>query len=277
MSISGGIKFFDRSKALSRDGATITATSGDDSSIYTLSLNKYIGWTSVGSTDATTETLNIDLITSKTINIILLVDHNFKEFTVKYWNGSTYVDFTTVTGIDGTLGGGISETSFSQDTAYYEFDEISTTKIEITITKTQTVDAQKSLIYANITSEIGTFDGFPNVNNVSHSRNSRIKKSLSFKDINQKSYETVAISMDLMRYPGQNDIDIIDILHTLDETFQIWLCGGRYGTTYFRFAQRGWNLKDIYNVQMIDDLGATYADNVYVHGVNKTLTVNEAV
>ena len=173
MAITGGIKFFDKSKTLFADGTTIVAgVSGDPSAEFTIDRNRLSYYRSVGSNDTITETLTITLPSAQTIDRILILDHNWKEFTIKY---DSATDFTSVVGLDGALGGGISETVFADGTAYYEFDSVSVTStIEIAITKTQVANAQKFVNQIIGTTEIGTLVGYPVVG-LSQDRNIRAK------------------------------------------------------------------------------------------------------
>ena len=99
MAITGGIKFFKKNQM---SDASPSATSGDASAKFMLDLDVDTYWTSVGSSDSTTETITINFGSNKTIDRILLLDHNFKNFTVKYLSGSSYVAFANVIGIGGT-------------------------------------------------------------------------------------------------------------------------------------------------------------------------------
>ena len=202
MPITGGLKILKRSKALFEDGVTMAATSGTGSESRALDRNRFTFWRSVGSSDSVTETLILTFPSTTTIDRIFLVDHNWKSFTVKYDSGGVFVDFTSVVGLDGALGGGISETTFADNTAYYEFDSVSTTRLEITATLTQTADEDKYLNQLMATEEEGTMVGFPEIKGFTWSRNSRVKKMLSGRSLVQKSEESIKFSLDFKNYPG---------------------------------------------------------------------------
>jgi len=126
MAITGGIKFFDKNKADSLTGAMAIASSGDPSAGFILDRNNFTVWRSVGSDDTTTETITVTLSSSQTFNRLFLLRHNFKEFTVKYWNGFSFVNFVNVVGINGIATSGISETVYALGSSYYEFDSVTT-------------------------------------------------------------------------------------------------------------------------------------------------------
>ena len=206
------------------------------------------------------------------ITRIFLVDHNWKEYTVKY---GASVDFTNVTGIDGALGGGIAETAYARDTSYYEFDSVNTDTIIITATKTQTADQEKTLVQFIATEELGTLTGYPRIGNVKLDRNTRREKAISGRQHVEKSYESASFDLNLRTYPGQADIDLLDSLHDRDIPFLAWLSGGM--PDQFRFTQRGFRLKDIYSMQTDRAASNAYDKNIYINGVNQRYSFQEVV
>ena len=205
-----------------------------------------------------------------TIARIVLADVNWKEFTVKFDGGP---DFTTVVGLDGALGGGIAETAFVRDTAYYEFDAVTATTIEITITKTQVANEDKTLVLFIATEELGTLTGFPNNKGVTLSRNESSEKAISGRFSIEKSYESASFELTLKAYAvrtdviGQADIDLLDSLHDMNIALIVWANGGVPDN--FRVEQRGWRLKDIYHMQTIRGTRNAYSKNVYTLGVDQ--------
>lgn len=276
--ISGGIKFFQRSKCLLEDGASIVASSGDASADRCLDRNPVSYYRSVGSTDMTNETLEITFDSMKTFSRILLLDHNFKEFSVKYDVAGVWTDFANVVDLDGSQAT-ISETVYSKDTAYYEFDSVTTGKILISVLKTQVVDAEKYLNQVIVTNEIGTLQGYPQIRNIGLDRNIRNEKMLSGRVLSMKSDEFFKVGLDFKDYPASlsDDIDLIFSLHDIEEPFLIWLCGGKYGSNYFRKQARGYRLRDVIAVQLIAPLAPIYSDNVYVNSLNFSASFQEAV
>lgn len=275
--ISGGIKFFKQNKSLFKNGTTAIASTNTDSAKHILSSNKYAQWESIGSNDITDETITITLSQSVDINRIFLIDHNMKQFTIKYWGGSSWDDFTSVVGIDGSLGSGISETAFSQDTAYYEFDSVNTDQFLITGSTTQTANQDKEIVQFIATEEIGTFLGYPRVQGLKHNNNITKSKLLSNKTWAYKSQETLTFQIDFNSHPYQNDVDILEVLHESIDPFLVWLCGGRYGTSYFRIEQRGWRLKDVYNMQESTAFGSLYSKNIYINGAETGIALLEHI
>lgn len=268
--ISGGIKFFSDNPALSENGGSISsATSGSVASANILDKLSYTYWTSVGSNDTTTETIVI-AFPNATISRLLLLDHNWKQYTVKYWNGFSFVDFAAVSGLDGSISV-ISESTFADDSSYYEFTQITTTQIQITVTKTQSANAQKYLATFFPTAEIGTMSGFPKVDPVNFTRTPRTSQMLSGRVKIVKQPQTVSITLGFANYPVLSygaDVDLVLSLVDSEIPFYIWLCGGRRGSNYFSYQIRGWDLKNCYRVQIDSDVALTWTDNLYKSGQN---------
>lgn len=264
MAITGGIKFFEKSKCLLINEASCVASTGDVVEDFILDNNRISYWNSVGSDDATVETLTITF-NEASISRLFLVDHNFKQYTAQYWNGSSYADFGNVTGIGGALVGGISETTFSQNTSYYEFDAVTTTRIQITITSTQTANQDKVLNQVIVTNELGTFDGYPDVDKLKLDRNLSKTKMLSGKSRIIYGYESVSFSLKFSKYPSSlsDDLDLVFTLWDEKEPILVWLCGGRYGSTYFRYQVRGFRLQDVYQVKISNSMPVGYYKNIY--------------
>lgn len=280
MSITGGIKFFDLTRA--RTGlATAAASTGNTSAPAVLDGNIYTMWESVGSNDATTETLTITFSPAITINRLLLANLNWKDFNIQYNNGSGYTHFAAVVGLDGSLAN-ITETAFADSAAYYEFTQVAgITAIRCQVLKTQVVDAQKNLFRFFAFSELGTFIGFPKVATTKHSRNERVKKTASEKFKVQKSFRASEFGLSFVSYPTElvyrADLTLVETLFDREEPFGVWLCGGRRGENYFRHSPIGWNLKDIFTMDIVDGYNPVFREGLYIGGVNANVKLVEVV
>ena len=266
MAITGGIKFFKKNEM---SGGSASATSGDASSKFILDLDADTYWTSVGSSDSETETLTINFSGTKTIDRVLLLDHNFKNFTVKYLSGSSYVAFANVIGIGGASLSGITDTTFAQDSSYYEFDSDTTTSIQIACLSTQTTNAEKYLGQGIATSELGTFVGYPEVSKIDLTRNTRLKKTLSGRYSVQKSQQTLGYSIRFKNYPSSDvynvDIDLALTLFESEDPFLVYPCGGRYESKHFSYQLPGFRLKDCILSQVKKGYKLKYVKNIYTN------------
>lgn len=278
--ITGGIKFFKKSMCKFADGATATASSGDASANFAIDRNADTLWTTVGSMDGHVETLEIDFAGSQTFNRLLLLNHNFKLFNVKYNVAGVWTDFASIQGIDGATGSGhISETVFADDSAYYEFNTVTTDKILISITSTQIANAQKFLNYAIVTTEIGTLQGHPAIK-PTVDKNLRKKVALSGRSMVVQSIETFSVVLNFKTYPGKSpygaDFDVMFSLFDSTDNFLVWLCGGRRGA-YFSYQTRPFRLRDVYECLVSDKITPTYSNEIFTTSVNMQVTISEAI
>lgn len=277
MSVSGGIKFFETNLADSQTGATASASSGDVGAAFILDRNIYTVWRSVGSDDVTTETIEITLDASETFSRLFLISHNFKEFTVQYWDGG-WTDFANVIGVNGATSSIISETVYALGTAYYEFDEVVSDIILITATKTQTPNEEKFLNSLVVTTELGTLQGFPGIRDATKDKKLRKSILLNGRSFITKSLEVFRSLIDFKNYPPdlEADIDLAYELFDRDNNFYVWLCGGRAGEPYFQYQLRGFRLEDLILSQVVNIFKDKYRKNTYSSMVNLRLSLEEA-
>lgn len=276
MSVTGGIKFFKRNFSLLKDGATATASSNTEGVKYLLSPVRYAKWISVGSSDATEETITITFPSSKTIDRLFLLGFNLKEFDVKYFDGLSFVDFSNVIGVNGVEQSTINETNFSFDSAYYEFDSVTTSQVQIKARKTQVADEEKMITTFVSTMEIGTLEGYPSISS-SLSNNEKRSKALSQRFVIQKTYETVSFQLGFKTHPFQNDLNIMEELFESIDSYLIFPCGGRTGSQYFKIDQKAWRLDDLFQVQNRGKFQSNFEKNIYTNGFNKSVTFEESV
>lgn len=278
--ILGGVKFFEPSKCLAVNGAFGAASNGGAAADYCLDRNPYTYWYTTGSNDSITETLTIDFGSPQVIDRLFLILHNFKHFKVQYYLSGVITDFTNVLGIDGGLSG-IAQTNFADDSAYYEFDSVTTQKVVVTIYSTQITNADKFLSQLVVTTEIGTLIGFPVISDISIDRNLKARKTLSGRSSVLKGDENAAFSLQFKSYPSaltyNVDIDLAMELNDRDDPFLVWLCGGRRGTRYFRYTLRGYRLQDLYLMTITKPYKLGYTQSVYVNSLNAQIDLEESI
>ena len=245
MSITGNVKFFE--KNLIDENATFVFTSASsvsESFLYDRSVSTKFN--SIGSDDATPEVLTITFATSKTFNRLLMNVHNIKSGTIKYWDGvSAYVDFSVAATISGN----------ADETSYFEFDSVTTTAIQLTLSTTMIVDAEKLVagLYAFL--EIGTLSFNP----------ARVKKSYVKSGVQRKSSTGGSINVIFgKKYEAAwsftdcpvGDVAILESLDNLGTPFFIWPCGG------VGLADYGFRLRDIYFVNYMNDFNPNQKNNL---------------
>jgi hypothetical protein len=192
----------------------------------------------------------------------------------------TWTHFASVVGLDGSKAN-ITETAFVDSSAYYEFTPVTTSSIRVRINKSQVVDAQKYASQIIVTTELGTFVGFPKIESVTSDRNSRVSQTSSGRYIVQKSVETFSFAMTFASYPRKStynvDFDLVMTLQDRETPFLVWLCGGRRGIKYFSYALRGFRLKDCVQVQVTRPMKLSYTNGVYQAGLNNQLQLEEHI
>jgi hypothetical protein len=281
MSITGKIKFFEVNYALDSNDATISAADLNASAQYAIDRNAYTYFRSNGSNDATNEVLTIAFDGSKSINRLFLLDHNLKEYNIKYLNSvGSMTNFTNAVGITSSPGS-VSETVYAKDTSYYEVDTVTTTTIQITATKTQVANEEKYISRIVATSELGTLNGFPRVDNLDIDRQLKVKKTLNGRVIVQKGIEIFGFSISFKDYPRiapySDDLDLMMDLHEREEPFLVWLCGGKYGTPYFGYTLRGYRLQDLLQMAVTKKIDLEYRSDIYNNPPSMKIVFEESI
>lgn len=156
VSITGMAKILYKNYLLGVNLSGITVSTGTAS--FLNDNDRDTSWSSVGSNDAVTESIEITFLSAQSINRIMAITMNWKQYTCQYWNGSSYVDFTNVYSKKAdTVTTGISSTTNTDTTRYWEFDTVSTLKVKFTITKTISANQDKTCVEIYVGKEIGTF------------------------------------------------------------------------------------------------------------------------
>jgi hypothetical protein len=199
--------------------------------------------------------------------------NNFKAFTVKYWNGSAWTEFSSVVTKEGTQTN-ITETNNSKESNYYEFATVSTDKIQITITTTKTTNAEKEVYQVIATSELGIFSGYPNIQR-NFDRGSVAKKT-SINGFSKFSilFEQFSARLTFASYPTEADHTLIQLLWDSKQEFLIYPCGGN--EAQFRYQNlKGNRLEDIYLVWFDSAWNPNYSENVYSLALNYDVSIIE--
>lgn len=279
MAITGGIKFLERSYALANEGATAVASSGTVSAVRALDRNPFTVWRTQGSNDAINESLTVTFAEEKTIDRIFVLGHNFKSYSIRYDNAGSPTDFTSVIGLNGAAKTGINETNYALDASYYEFAPVTTNEIIVECDETQIANQEKKLSTFVATEELFTLDGYPIVNNLTASRNQQTRRTLSGRTYVANSFQTFSFTLELKDYPGSYPEDFTNLvsLYDREESFNVYLCGGREGSTFFRTPIQGFRAKDLFEMRVVGDAPNTYSANVYTGQTNLNLRFEESL
>ena len=233
MAITGNVKFFSKN-LLDENGTYVFTSASQIAASYLYDRSATTKFESVGSDDVTNEVMTIIFTGSKTIDRIFMNIHNIKSGTIKYWNGASYVDFSTAIALSGN----------ADTTSYFEFDSVDTDKLQVTLSTTIVVDAEKSIAGLLAFTELGTMD----------SNASKVKKSYPKKSVQRENSDGGSINVIFGKKYKANwkftdasvsDVILMETVDNLGSPVFIWPCGGTGLTDY------GFRLQDIYFVNYI--------------------------
>lgn len=264
-----GIQFYKKSiYDLSYTNPTTTVTdatatnTGESFTDFLRNRDNFSGWATTGSNDAANTTLVIDFIDNREFDSIMLLKHNFKAFTIKYWNGSTWTDFSTA----------ISETTNTQESNYYNFTLVESTKLQIIITGTQTADSDKFLRQLLVCEKLGELTEEPEVT-VEIGKQRKQFKFLSGKSFMSTQVGGASIKLRKQSMKTDADLTLIETLYNSFQGFHVSLSGGT--TTQFEFNREGYRREDIYFCQCANEYEPNYRDGRYKHGVDVMVSLVE--
>lgn len=257
MPVTGAIKFFKRSYSSSTDGAS----TDPEAARNLLSSDSLYYFESDGPAQ-----VSIFLSRLAAIDRLIIVDTNAVSITVN--------------GIQNVIDQEINDVSFPYSpvdtTTYFEFDEIMTTLVEVTLTPPENEQLYCQQIIA--TQEIGTLEGYPRVSAFNVTNNEiKNKTNTGLVHITKQSKILQTFSLGLTAYPGQHDVTLLERLYQQSESFLLWPCGGSSGQRYFNVNQEGWRLQDIYNVQTTGVASRRFNKNFHKGGVNSRVKFVEVL
>lgn len=251
------IRFWEMNKIdLLRTDITITATDAVATSTGQSLVNRVrnrdnnSAWLTTDSTDAANTEFLIEMGTSITIDTAIIVGHNLEDYTLDYWNGSAYVNFITKSG--DTL-----------STTHHVFTEINTTKVKLTITGCQVVDADKVIKQLVLTKVVGQLNAYPVIKKPVVSRNKIKTRMLSGKLNMVESIESFSCSLSIKALSNTNDMEILENLYFSVRPFIVSLSG--MDDSQFRSALRGYRNEDLFVMKTVNEYTPEWLNGVYIN------------
>lgn len=258
------ILFFNKNEAdYSRSAVLLTASEASIFAPLVQKRSNNSGWMTTGSVDSNNTTLTCNFVNLVLLTDIILVNHNFKSFTVKYWNGSSYVDFSTP----------IAPSSSTDSTTRFTFNAVQTTAIQITILGTQVANTDKRLTQLIATSLIGQLNGWPMITKPTFNLNKRINTMLSGKTNIGINTGGFSCTLGVTNWSNANDLSIVEQLYGAGEGFLMWLCGGLQ--TQFSSVRKGYALQDFFLMQCQDNYTPEWANGLYKSGLKLNIQMTE--
>lgn len=247
-------------------GVTDTAATDDGANIleFIRNRNNNSAWLTTGSADANNTTIDVDMADSLRVDTVILVGHNFKSFTIQYWD-SGWVDFSTP----------INETSNIDGTTSFTFDEVTTSRIKLIITGTQVADDDKILKQLIVVKTLRTLDAFPEIVKPSHSRTRSIAKMLSGKSNFVSQVGGFKVDLKVKYWKNDGDLEAVEAIYTNRLPVLVWLCGG--DDEQFSSKRIGYRKEDLYLMRPANDYTPEWYSYVYTTGLNLTVKLVEVV
>lgn len=266
------IKFFEENRIdIKNSNVTLTVTDGTATNTgqsivdFIRNRNNRSAWLTTGSNDAANTQLDIDWADERSIDNIILVKHNFKAFTIQYWDGAAYQDFSTA----------ISETTNTDETTNFTFNSVSTSKLRLIITGTQTANADKQLYQFIATLQEGQLTAWPEIQRPTHAGERKVSTMLSGKRNILQQIGRFSCSLRVRYWKNTADLTLIEKLYFGRKPMLMWLCGG--DETQFATIREGFRLEDLYLMRPSNDYQPNWVGSVYTTGNDITIRLDEVV
>lgn len=260
------VRFFKKNKLdISNEVAVLTASQGNDYVNYVRNRSNDSAWVTTGSVDADLTNIEVDFVDERDINFIFLVKHNFKAYTIQYWNGSSYVDFSTP----------ISETTNTQEVTTHSFTSVSTSKIKLIVQGTMTVNQDKYLFQFIATEVIAQFDRYPIIRDPQFDRNLSKTKMLSGKTAVAENVGGFQVALRLVNTKTAADLSIFETLFFSLEGFLVWLSGGDESQFFTRI--KGYRREDVFLMKCANDYSPEFVKSLYDFGLDVGVNLVEVV
>lgn len=203
---------------------------------------------SVGSNDATPEVWVIEFQggNAQTISAIFMDSHNIKSGNVQYWNGSSYVDFSTAISLSGN----------TDTTNFWTFNAVSTTKVRFTLNTTMIVDAQKYVGEIAIFNLLGVPESQPSSYVIRYRERSFEHTTATAGSVYVYFGKKASIDVTFSD-ASYNDVSLFETLKNLGEPFYFYPSGGLY-----EGVDIGLRIYDIFNVNYVNEFAPNLKSNL---------------
>lgn len=258
---------------LDNENVTITATDDEASNAgqsFVAQLrnrNNITGWGTTGSSDTATTVLDINWIDARDVETIILIGHNFKDYTIQRWNGSAFEDFDTP----------ISVSNSTDFVTEHEVPLQQISRIRITITAAQVADADKKMRQLIVTSKLGAgqFQGWPEVRKYEFNQKRRGTITLSGKYHLREQVGGNEYDLRFEVWPYDNDFQMIEkMFFESPQGFLFWPSGG--DEAQFKYSRVGYRKQDIHLMKPSSEYSPVYEKN-YTNGVRMILKLVEVI
>lgn len=255
------IKFFKRNKIdLTNSNPTFTVTdasasdTGQDYTDLMRNRNNRSGWGTTGSADDGSTTMTVTFNDTLSFTDVLLVGHNFRNFNLKYYDGTNYVAFSTP----------IDMTDNTSSTTAHSFNEVSTTGMRLKINGTMTANQDKFLKQFIVTEALGTLSVQPEMK-PEWDKDRKATKFLSGKSYVAKSVGGFNLQIKMKNVSNDTDLTLLERLFNSYEGFLVWPSGG--DVTQFETVREGYRLDDIFYMDVANEYKPEFNESRWYHGM----------
>jgi hypothetical protein len=262
--MAGQIVFFEKNFVdISNDAASASASEASSLAYLVQNRSNLTRWVTTGSADSSNTTFTMDIGDLKTVSDILLLQHNFKAFTVEYWDGSSYQSFSPA----------ISETTNTAESNHYEVTPVVTSRIKITITGTMVADDDKYLTQLIVTRQLGQLNGWPIIKNPVFNRNRKSTSMLSGKKAVSLAVGGFSMELSVSCWRDSDDLDLIESLYARSEGFLVWPGGGV--ESQFSSVRKGYRMEDLFLMRPMNDYEPEFYRGLYSSGLSINMKLAE--
>ena len=270
--MSSQITFYEKNKIdLDNNNVAITVTdsvatnTGESFAFYIQNRKETSAWLTTGSSDAGTTTMTVDAGSGFSINTIILTGINFDSYTIQYYNGSIYTDFSTAINVTGN----------TSENVRHQFDSVNARYIKIIITGTIVPDSDKIIRQLIITEELGKFAGWPIIGKPTHSTNKRKTRMLSGKTNLVESIGAFSCELSVKNWSSDADLTILEEIYFSFDGVLLQLNG--FDEAQFSSNRIGYRNQDIYLVKPSDSYTPEWANGLYVTGMKIKMKLEEVI
>lgn len=262
--MSSQITFFRKSLCDFENPSIIaTASEGQDAIANIFDRSNRTAWGTNGSLDANNTNFIVDFSDVNTIDTILLMNHNFKNYTLEWWDdiNTIWVLFVTVTN------------NAQYFTAHKTFGTLNTSKIRVTIQGTQIANADKLLSQFIATTYLGQLVGWPVIAKPVLGRNLVKQTMLSGKEHVLQNIGFYSATLTVSQWRNVSDLTLIETLYNSSEGFLYWPSGG--DEAQFFFAGQGYKAIDIFLCRFDNEYSPENAYGLYQAGRKMSINIHE--
>jgi hypothetical protein len=280
------ILFFEKSKIDLDLGAQVVITptdsvatdTGAGAASYIRNRDNVSGWGTTGSSDAAGTTLAVMFGDQQDIDSLFMLVHNFKSFTVQYYDTSNALQSFSVP----ISTSGLAVQSYSPGGAFrsdfFQFGKVTATGLLITVNSTITANADKFMAQLVPTLLIGPLLCQPFIQKpmLAATRTELTTGSGKRKIQKNAGWFECTLTQDAVML---NDWALIETLYSYNQGFLMWLNGNDFNdlvSQYPHGVRAGYRPQDLFLCDFADELTPEYGgDGRYGFGMNLNARIVE--